>query len=183
MANKTLFKTPYGEHERVHVTSGTGMKDVWEYQIDNFGRKVLVKTGEENLYEQIQASLEETKIENVLARAVAGENVFRPDGIYADLTDMPSNLIEARQAIQKLENTWATLSQETRNKYNNSVEDFIAASGTESWLKDMGLIKDEPLKEMNEGAAAPATAGTLGQVKTTAEKVETTTKGGATKNE
>lgn len=166
---RTLFKTPYGDRERVTTEPGCKIQNVYGYEIDNYGRKILVKTGEENLYEMIQMSLEETKIENILKRAAAGENVFRPEGIYADITTMPSNLIEARQSIQKLENTWAKLPSEIKNKYNNSVEEFISRSGSEEWLTDMGLLKNQA-KEVKEAittdkAPAPATADTLGQVK------------------
>lgn len=162
---KKPFKTPYGERERYTLPTGNGMEDIWEYQVNNFGRKVLVKTGEHNLYEEIQASLEETKIENVLARAAAGENVFRPEGIYADVTQMPSNLIEARQAIQNLENTWNSVPNEIKRKYNNSLEDFIAASGTEEWSRDMGLLPTET-KELNYGADKTPVAQPFGEVST-----------------
>ena len=161
--SKRLFKTAYTGHTKEIIPSGDGIETIWEYRVDDYGRKVLTKVGKKDLYQEIQASLEETKIENVLARAMAGENVFRPEGIYADLTEMPNNLIEARQAIQNLENTWNKLPTEIKNKYNNSIEDYINASGSESWLKDMGLLPVET-KEMNEGEKAPAQAAPLGQV-------------------
>lgn len=120
------------------------MQDVYEYKIDKFGRKKLEKTGETNLYAKIQESLEETKIENILKRAAIGDmTVFRPDGIYADLTEMPSNLIEARQAMQNLENLWRDLDNEIKRKYHFDVEEFIGASGSDSWLRDMGLLQEK----------------------------------------
>lgn len=142
MASKILpFKTPYGERERVYVSNGSPIQDVYGYEIDKFGQKVLVKTGETNLYEKIQASLEETKIENILKRVAMGDDtVMRPDGIYADLTEAPKNLIEARQQMQQLENVWNGLSNEIKKKYDFSVEKFIGQSGTDDWLIDMGLL-------------------------------------------
>lgn len=172
------FKTAYGERERYTVPTGDGMEDVWEYQVNHFGRKILVKVGQRNLYDEIQASLEETKIENILARAASGENVFRPEGIYADVTTMPSNLIEARQAIQNLENTWQSIPNEIKRKYNNSLEDFIAASGSKEWSRDMGLLPTEA-KELNSGADTTPVAQPFGEVETK----PVTAGGGATENE
>lgn len=150
MANKIIFKTAYGERDKQHSEPGSEMHDQFGYEIDKYGQKVLVKTGEFNMYEMIQESLEETKIENILQRVAMGDNsVMRPDGIYADITEVPKNLIEARQQMQKLENLWNGLDNEIKKKYDFSVDKFIGASGTESWLLDMGLIepKAEPVIE------------------------------------
>lgn len=141
MANKERFKTAYGERETSYITSGSRYQDTYGYEINKYGIKELVKTGETDLYALIQESLEETKIENILKRVAMGDDtVIRPDGIYADTTEAPKNLIEARQQIQHLENVWNGLPIDTKRKYNMSVEDFIAKSGTEGWLVDMGLL-------------------------------------------
>lgn len=158
MANKTKpFRTAYSERNRVHCESGSMYQDEFGYEIDKFGRKVLVKTGETNLYAKIQASLEETKIENILKRVVAGDDsMLRPDGIYADLTELPSNLIEARQAMQNLENVWNDLNNDIKRKYNFNLDEFIGASGSDSWLRDMGLLND-PKPETKTEAKEEAT--------------------------
>ena len=162
---KTTFKTPYGEHPRVHAPSGSMMQDVYTYQIDKYGRKELQKTGETNLYETIQASLEETKIENILSRAMAGDvSAMRANGTYIDTTMIPNNIIEIKKAINNMENLWYGLDQETRNKYNNSMEEFVGASGTDKWLKDMGLIKDNTVVNINEGKAEPDQVEAFGEV-------------------
>ena len=141
MANKERFKTAYGERETSFITSGSRYQDTYGYEINKYGQKELVKTGETDLYALIQESLEETKIENILKRVAMGDDtVMRPDGIYADMTEAPKNLIEARQQIQHLENVWNSLPIDTKRKYNMSVEDFIAKSGTQTWLEDMGLL-------------------------------------------
>lgn len=159
---ENVFRKPYELKEHTGVISnGTQTEDIYSYQVNSLGRKELVKTGERNIWEEIQAELEETKIENVLARALAGDgSVFRPDGIYADISTMPTNLIEARQEIQKLENLWATVPNDIKNKYNNSIEDFISASGSNEWLKDMKLDGVEIPKDTTP---APEKAGTYGE--------------------
>lgn len=141
---KIPFKTAYSERKRHFIEPGDGIMEQWGYEVDKFGRKVLVKTGETDLYAKIQESLEETKIENILKRASIGDMTdFRPDGIYADLTELPNNLIEARQQIQKMENLWDSLPNELKAKYNYDVGEFVGASGTDGWLRDMGLLAPE----------------------------------------
>lgn len=147
MASKIIpFKTAYGERERYCIPTGTGFEPTYGYEIDKYGQKVLVQTGETNMYEKIQESLEETKIENILKRVAMGDNsIMRPDGIYADLTESPKNLIQARQQMQQLENLWNGLDNEIKRKYDFSVEKFIGQSGKDEWLMDMGLLtKPEP---------------------------------------
>lgn len=158
MANKTvepIFRTAYSGQIRKITENGSPMQNEYAYKIDSYGRKVLEKTGETNLYEKIQASLEETKIENILKRAMAGDNsVFRPEGIYADISEMPSNLLEARQSMQQLENLWNGLDKEIKRKYNFDLDQFIGQSGSESWLRDMGLLPSAEVTAPKEEKAA-----------------------------
>lgn len=152
-----LFKTPYGERKRHYTESGKELQNEYGYEINKLGQKVLVKTGEFNLYQKIQEAHEDTKIENVMARCIAGDtSMLRPDGLYADATKAPKNLIEARQQMQTLENLWNSLDINTRRKYNFSVDEFIGASGTTEWLKDMGMIK-EVAKEVSENMKTKTT--------------------------
>ena len=50
------------------------------------------------------------------------------------------------QSIQKLENVWNSLSNELKAKYHYDVGEFIGASNSEQWARDMGLLpeKEEP---------------------------------------
>lgn len=147
MPTKAPFRTAYSGQVRKETETGGPMQNEYGYEVDKFGRKILVKTGETNLYAKIQESLEETKIENIIARVTTGDtSMLRPDGIYADLSEVPNNLIEARQQMQKLENVWGSLPRDIKEKYNFNVEEFIGAAGSDGWLRDMGLLetKEEP---------------------------------------
>lgn len=157
-----MFKTAYSEKERVNTSSGNRIQNEYQYEKNKKGEKILVKSGETDLYAKIQESHEETKIENVLKRVVAGDNtVLRPDGIYMDTTEIPNNMIQAQQTMQTLENTWRTLPNEIKEKYNFDVGQFIAASGSKEWLINMGLLKEdakkiaEEVKEIKQAATVP----------------------------
>lgn len=155
---QALFKKPYERHLRKYVAAGRPTADNYEYEINKLGQKVLVKTGETNLYKKIQESHEETKIENVMARCIAGDtSMLKPDGLYVDTTQAPKNLLEARQAMQKLENVWSTLSNDIKRKYNFSIDEFIGKSGTEEWLKDMGVLPSKEIAETLKASEAKKT--------------------------
>lgn len=153
--NKEIpFRTAYSEQKRTHCPAGKETKDTYAYEINSKGQKELKRNGTINVYQEIQAELEETKIENVLKRVAMGDmSDFRPNGIYQDITKVPNNLIEAKKEMQKLENLWNDLPNETKQKYDWSVDQFIAKAGEKSWLADLGLINqnvDEPT--VNQGA-------------------------------
>lgn len=147
--NKELpFRTAYSGQKRTTCPTGKETKKTYAYEINEKGQKELKVNGMQNVYEEIQAELEETKIENILKRVASGDmSDFRPTGIYQDITEIPNNLIEAKKEMQKLENFWNELPKEVKAKYNWSVDEFIANAGKETWLKDTGLINqsaDEP---------------------------------------
>lgn len=149
------YRTAYSEQKKSHTPTGKMLEPTYGYEVNKQGQKILVCTGQTNVWEKIQESLEESKIENILKRVAAGDNsVFRPDAIYQDLTIMPKNLIEAKQMMQQLENTWNGLPTDIKNKYDNDLELFIAKAGSEKWMKDMGIIQEAVT------AAADATSAT-----------------------
>ena len=139
---KLEARTKYFPGKKRYATpTGDGWEDEYGYDLNERGQKILIKTGKKNLYEEIQAHAEEVKIENILKRVAVGDmSDFRTNGIYADVTKVPNNLIDARKEMVKLENTWSKLPADIRAKYDNSVETFIAEAGKESWLIDMGLV-------------------------------------------
>ena len=61
--------------------------------------------GRENIYEKIQECLEPTKIENIIRRFEEGDPTAlgHESGIYADISDMPTNIIEAQKRIQDVQ--------------------------------------------------------------------------------
>lgn len=142
VAVKNNFKTVYGEHDRVLAPAGQVMANEYGYTLDSHGRKVLEKTGEHNIYEEIQSYAEDCKIENILKRVAVGDmSDFRPQGIYQDISDIPTDLNTAQAEMLKVEAMYNRLPAETKAKYHNSVSEFIAKTGTESWLIDTGFIQ------------------------------------------
>lgn len=138
------FITAYSNERRSNLPTpgGEEIEKTYGYEVDKKGLKVLKENGKKNVYEAIQEYLEETKIENIIQRVVQGDTtVLRPDAIYQDITNMPTNMIDAMNQVKALEKTYDNLPKEMKEKYP-TIEDFVQSSGTEKWMKDMGYITE-----------------------------------------
>lgn len=115
------------------------------------GAKVLKIVGRENIYEKIQECLEPTKIENIIRRFKEGDTTAlgHESGIYADISDMPTNIIEAQKRIQDVQAKFASLPIEIKEKFGNDPTVFMAEI-----LSGKGMEKLNP---------APPQAGGGGQ--------------------
>lgn len=135
-------------------TEATNPGSEWhqEYRmaIDLNGHKYLEEDGQTNIYDKIQDSLEETKIENIIRRAVGGDETALAvmHGQYMDTTNMPTSLAEMQQAIITATEEFYKLPLEVRQKFDQSPEQFIAQYGSDEWIKKMErpTSKGEPEK-------------------------------------
>lgn len=102
--SQIITPTPSGEEE----------EDIYSYiKKKDSEIKVLEKTGKTNVWNKIQEQLEDTKIENILKRAAAGDNtMFRPDGIYEDCTQYPDNIHDQTKLMQT---AYESLAQDMAN--------------------------------------------------------------------
>lgn len=134
------FATQYTARPHFYSPEGSRMHNDYEITIDKRGHKVLKCVGEHDIYEEIQSYAEECKIENILARAAAGDvaALNQRSGFYADITESPNNLAEAQNAILKLAKAFDSLPADIRAKFDNSKEVFVQQYGTEEFINNMG---------------------------------------------
>ena len=139
------FKTQFEPPEVLPVESGSGMTNVYQFVInEETGREELKKTGETDTYAIIQAHAEQTKIENILARATLDPNILNQRaGDYIDATEMPTSLMDAQIKIMGIKNEFEQLPNEIRKQFNYSLGEYIAQYGTEGWANTLGLTQEE----------------------------------------
>lgn len=152
----------WNRSERPNTTPanpGTPEEPVYEMDIDLRGHKYLVKTGMTSTYDRIQESLEETKIENIIRRALGGDETALAvmHGSYIDVTDAPKTLAEMQQLVIRATNQFNELPLEIREKFNFDPGQFVAEYGTHEWEKKMeqpktigDLQKETPTKAKEE---------------------------------
>lgn len=102
---------------------------------------------------KIQAYLEETKIENILARCIETGDMSaleKVQGTYADISEIPTSMIDAQNKIKEAEKNFNALPLEIRSKFENNFNKYLAEFGTESWLETMGFSKEEKQEEPKE---------------------------------
>lgn len=140
-----MFKSRTNKPETIAAPTGRKFANEYAMQINEKGHKTLQKVGETNVYEKIQAGLEDTLIENILTRAAMGDSkaLNRIQGNYLDCTEMPETLADAQNRILLLKSDFDKLPVELRREYNFSAEEFVADVGSTKWNKLMGLTKPE----------------------------------------
>lgn len=115
--------------ETLPSPSGIDIEPTYICQVDAVtGRKQLVESGQKSNYERIQASLESTKIYNILRRYAMGDvtALGSPSGVYADIVGAPKSLLEAHQRLQRVEEEFMKLPADLRAQFDHDPQVFIA---------------------------------------------------------
>lgn len=108
--------------------TGSGMKDTYKMHVDENGKRELKKSGEYNLYADIQSYKDSVSIDYILTRFVNGDEtaLSRVQGIYGDFTQMPRTMAELQQRVIDAEHLFDSLPLEIRAQYNHSASEFFA---------------------------------------------------------
>ena len=138
------FASLLTKRDRYYSNPGSREANDYNIVIDERGHKKLECVGTHDIYEEIQSYAEECKIENIIARAAAGDSTAlnARKGFYADITNTPRDLKEAQDSILKLSNGFYDLPSDIRAKFDNSVEKFVQTFGSDEWAENMGFKKE-----------------------------------------
>lgn len=136
--------TPYGEKPpREPQEPGKRMQPHYRQKYDEQGHAYLVKDGETDIYEIIQSHKEECDINVLLARYADGDmGVIHPGAVYADISNIPDNIVEMMNIINANREKFDALPVEIKELFGNSYERWAASAGTEEWLSKMGIGQD-----------------------------------------
>lgn len=107
--------------------AGSGIVDVYQLQLVK-GDTKLVKTGTRDMYAIIQSHKKSTDINYILERAKNDPRYLNNSTAqYLDLTQMPSNIYEAAEMIQKAQESFLDLPLAIREKFNHNPNEMIKA--------------------------------------------------------
>lgn len=142
------YRDYYGalkENKRYHMNAGSRKKQEYLPVYDSFGVWHLEKTKESDLYLDIQSFADSCDINVLMARYRNGETdvLSRVQGFYGDVSNIPSNYAELMNTKLQAEALFNGLSADVREKYNNSVEQFMSEIGTQAGLEKLGVKFDE----------------------------------------
>lgn len=124
-----MFDTQFSRKgQRVTAEVGSGMKPTYKMHVDDDGKRELRKSGEYNLYAEIQSYKDSVSIDYILSRFVNGDDsaLSRVQGVYGDFTEMPKTMAELQQRVIDAENLFNQLPLDIRAQYNHSASEFFA---------------------------------------------------------
>lgn len=126
---------------------GTGERSIFEERLVD-GERRLVVVGKENFKDFIEASKEETLIDNIIKRFENGDvtALAKKQGFYADVIGMPDNLAQAQNMLIALENQFNSLSADDRSLFDNSFDKYVSEVSkmdVDTFLEKFNLIKQE----------------------------------------
>ena len=107
--------------------SGSNLIPIYSETIDKQGKTYLKKIGNTNIYEKIQASLEETKVYNILEKfeKTGDPSILnRRQGVYGDFSNIPKSPIEIQNIILRAEKEFNSLDKDVRQAFENDVGMF-----------------------------------------------------------
>lgn len=150
--SKIFFASCLTKRKRYFSNPGSREANDYIVDINDKGHKTLKFTGTHDIYQDIQSYAEECKIENIIARAAAGDMsaLNQRQGMYADITNTPKNLAEAQNMILKLSSEFDRLPSDIKKQFDNSKEKYVQEFGTENWAEIMGFKAPETKPEKTE---------------------------------
>lgn len=124
------FRTAYNCPPIVDLFSPSGdvYRPVYAEDFDERGVACIVKVSEEKIQDKIEACKDQTLIYNILNSFDDGTLLNKAQGVYADLSAMPDNIHEAYQSVRDARMLFNGLSDDIRQRFNNSFDEFIASS-------------------------------------------------------
>lgn len=133
---------------RISSKVGSAVKELYAPMVRDDGVIELVKSGEKNLYEEIQSHKDSVDIHVLLAQYAQGDlnALEKRQGIYEDIVGMPKSYAEMFQKIKDGERAFYELPVEVREKFDHSFEKWLITSGQQDWFEKMqlkGVVSNE----------------------------------------
>lgn len=144
-----LIVRPHTKTPTYASPTGERLVPVYGERINEDGEKVLEVIGESNQYDKIQASLDSTKIEDIIRRYEAGDITIleKSKGQYIDATKLPKDMMSAQNNLIALQEQFNSLSLQAKEQFGMDFNKFLKALENDDIP---GITKDEILKETKE---------------------------------
>lgn len=145
----------------------------YKEKISKNGKKELVQTGVTNIYEKIQDARQGSELATLINQykmKVNENNILELEKTIVDLTNIPTNLIEAQNMINDAKNTFNLMPTEIKQTYNNNFNEFLAGSMNGSLET---LIKEYKPKKVGESQKSTQVESTIKtEIEATKAKLE-----------
>lgn len=146
------------DHKRQFCEVGKRVHTEYQPVYDTRGQWHLEPAGQSNHYLEIQSHAESCDINIIMARYANGETdvLSKMQGVYGDFTQVPTNYADIMNAQIKAKALFMSLAPEVREKYGNSVEQFMASFSTKEGWEAVGFHFDDQKPGAGDSAGAAA---------------------------
>lgn len=143
-----LIVRPHTKTPTYASPTGERLVPVYGERVNSDGERVLEVIGETNQYEKIQASLDSTKIEDIIRRYEAGDITIleKSKGQYIDATKLPKDLMSAQNNLMALQEQFDALSLQAKEQFGMSFDKFLMALEKDDIP---GITKDDIIEDTN----------------------------------
>ena len=143
-----MFKTAFTYSKHENQPSNAGVTKRYEYveQFNGEGQPRLEIVREYDIPDEINANAEYFTMTNIIKRFTLGDKsaMQQTPGFYADVSDVPTSLVECYNMIQRARDYFDNLPAEKKQEYNNSLEKFMMTEQQEkSVVEPTAEIKEE----------------------------------------
>lgn len=152
MVNRVV-KFAAARNELPHTNAGKRLIDVYKLEFNEDGSKDLVVVDHKDIYMEIQSHAASCDIHNIIEKCmITGDPspLYKTEGYYGDLAEMPKSRIEALQMLEDANNLWKGLPVEVKQKFDNDVSKFFATAFTDTWVDKIGIVKEEKKEDIKE---------------------------------
>ncbi len=107
--------------------AGTDFLDTYVEEFDKNGKRVLIKAGQTNVNEKIQANKDTTDTYKILERYnQTGDQslINKRQGVYMDFRNCANTPIELQNQLMKADKAFETIDKEVRELFNNDINQF-----------------------------------------------------------
>lgn len=127
------------------TATGEPIVDTYKLTYNDDGSVEIVVAGKRNIVAEIQSHADSVDLHKILEQCkVTGDvsPLFKTEGFYGDLVGFPTNYAEAIQKLAEANHIWDQLPTETKEKFDNDVNQFFATAFSDSWIQKIGMIKE-----------------------------------------
>lgn len=131
--------------ERFASNPGDPNRPIYKPVVSKDGSINLEVSGYENTDEMIASYEESCDIHTLIDRFNAGDltALNKRQGMYGDFTNMPKNMAEMLQLQIDARIAFDSLDKETKKKFDNDINKFLATAGEDEWSEKLGIIQTE----------------------------------------
>ena len=138
----------YSRDRSASSPTGDRHRPIFHKSKSEEGPACLVEVGKQDFQELIDSFAHSCDISTLIKRYEAGDFsvLSRVQGVYADVTDLPNDLMSAHEILTNARRTYDSLTEDQKRDFG-TFDQFLA--GVHSMINNPDLVKT-PEKEVND---------------------------------